>query len=285
MAIQMIEMMKAAQRVGTAAHAPALSLVRAVATTPSRAPMEGWREALALLALHVPLARRSIAAGRTIQHAGDPFLRLHLVNGGACKSVCFGGDGRQQIVALHFRGDWIGFDGIADDRGGSDASTLNDCEIWSVSYATVLKLAAREPALAHLIAAAMSEQLGRNRAWRNVLGTLTAVQRVADFLHGWQTTRHEQRPEDDRIVLYLTRAEIGNYLGLTIETVSRAFSHLEHCGLIRILPQGRRHIGIPDRDALRRFAALTVGRGAPSASHQPSRTPRPALSVVRALSH
>lgn len=285
MAIQMIEMMKAAQRVGNAAHAPALSLVRGVATTPSRAPMEGWREALALLALHVPLARRSIAAGRPIQHAGDPFLRLHLVNGGACKSVCFGADGRQQIVALHFRGDWIGFDGIADDRCASDACTLNDCEIWSVNYAALLKVTARIPPLARLVAAAMSEQLARNRAWRNALGILTAVQRVADFLCGWQKAQRERAPQDDPIVLCMTRAEIGNYLGLTIETVSRAFSQLEHLGLIRILPHGRRHIGIPDRGALGRFAASRADKDRSLAFDLRCRVLRLDRSVMGALPH
>lgn len=278
MAIQMIEMLMAAQHAAHAACGPARPLACAVAPPLMQPPQPRWRKVLALIALHAPLARRSIAAGNPIQRAGDPFLRLHLVNGGACKSVTFGGDGRQQIVALHFRGDWVGLDGIAYDRCASDAYAMIDCEIWSVNYATLLKLEASVPALAHLIAAAMSEQIGRNRTWRNALGTLPAVQRVADFLFGWHQAQREHAPDTEAIVLCMTRAEIGNYLGLTVETVSRALSQLEQRGLIRILAQRRRHIGIPDRGALCRFAALGADPQPPHASHQHSRALRPDVS-------
>ena len=281
----MIEMMKLAQRVGDPPHGPTLARGFGDVAPPSPSPAEGWCKALTLLALHLPLARRVIAAGRPIQHAGDPFSRLHLVNGGVCKSVRFGGDGRQQIVALHFKGDWIGFDGIADERCATDASSMSDSEIWSMNYAALRKVVAQVPLLARLIAAAMSEQLGRNRTWRHALGTLTAVQRVADFLCGWRNTRQPRALQVDRIVLCMTRAEIGSYLGLTIETVSRAFSQLEHSGLIRILPQGRRHIGIPDAGALGRFAGSAAEQDWPARSRQHSSVAHAERLPLRALAH
>lgn len=263
----MIEMMGLAQRSGNAYRAPVFSPGFTGAHPRLPPPGSLWRDTLALISEHVPLARRPLAAGVPIQHAGDPFARLHLVNGGVCKSVCFGGDGRQQIVALHFKGDWIGFDGIAEDRCATDACSMNDSEIWSMNYAALLKVAARVPALAHLIAAAMSAELARIRTWHNALGSMAAVQRVADFLCGWQKMQHERAPAGDHIALCMTRAEIGNFLGLTTETVSRAMSQLDQRGLIRIPPQARREIGIPDLGALCRFAAACSGRGGHRAFH------------------
>ena len=281
MQTKIIELMQAAQLGGPAARHPAPALVRACTVPPSQPAAEPWREALALIALHVPLARRPIAAGMPIQHAGDPFARLHLVNRGVCKSVGFGGDGRQQIVALHFRGDWVGFDGIAHERCATDACAMNDSEIWSMNYAALLKVAAGIPALARLIAAAMSAELARTRAWRNALCTLAALQRVADFLCGWHRSQHERAPPGEAIVLCMTRAEIGNYLGLTTETVSRAMSQLEQRGLIGITAHERRHIGVPDVAALCRFAAATAERGGQRAI----RAMRPPLSAPRGLPH
>jgi len=284
----MIQMLRAAHHAAHNADGPARPRECTGATPllqPPQPPQPHWRKSLALIALHAPLARRSIGAGTPIQRAGDPFLRLHLVSGGACKSVTFGGDGRQQIVALHFRGDWIGLDGIADERCASDACAMLDCEIWSVTYATLLKLEASVPAFAHLVATAMGEQLRRNRTWRHTIGTLPALQRVADFLFGWPTAQREHAPDTEAIELCMTRAEIGNYLGLTVETVSRALRQLEQRGLIRIPSQRRRHIGIPDRGALYRFVALGADLHPPHAFHPQGRALRADVAAARGLAH
>jgi len=284
----MIQMLRGPQHLDHKADGPARPRECTGATQPPQPPQPpqpDWRKSLALIALHAPQARRTIVAGTPIQRAGDPFLRLHLVHGGACKSVTFGGDGRAQIVALHFRGDWIGLDGIADERCASDACAMLDCEIWSVTYATLLKLEASVPAFAHLVATAMGEQLRRNRTWRHTIGTLPALQRVADFLFGWPTAQREHAPDTEAIELCMTRAEIGNYLGLTVETVSRALRQLEQRGLIRIPSQRRRHIGIPDRGALYRFVALGADLHPPHAFHPQGRALRADVAAARGLAH
>lgn len=249
-----LDMLNQAQR---AAGVPRPALPIATRGGARRAPVPDaplWRTALTLVALHAPVAPRLVAAGDPIQRAGDPFALLHLLQSGACKSIFFGGDGHAQIVGLQFKGDWIGFDGIADARCATDVIALCDCRVRSLHYAGLLKVSVRAPALARLLAAAMSEQLRRNRSWRHALHTMTAVQRVADFLRTWIIIAHEREPHTDPAPLCMTRAEIGNYLGLTIETVSRALTRLERDGLIRILAKSRRHFQIPDLAMLGQFA-------------------------------
>lgn len=270
METSLIETMKLAEAAGHALRRPppmATHSRAALAHSGGQPPVPLWCSALTLIGLHVPVVARTIAAGCPVQRVGDLFTQLHLVQGGVCKSTCFGGDGHAQIVGLHFSGDWIGFDGIADARCATDAIALGNCQIWSLQYAGLLKASTRVPALARLLAAAMSDQIGRNRRWRHAQASLSAVQRVADFLRAWQTTQRERVPRADAIAVCMTRAEIGNYLALTVETVSRAFCQLERDGLIRILPRSRRHFEIPDLAMLGEFARFGASANARQALH------------------
>src|SRR5690606_17791698 len=93
----------------------------------------------------------------------------------------------------------------------------------------------------------------RNRQAMLALCTLPADARVAGFLRYWADALAERGLRTDQITLRMTRAEIGNYLGMTLETVSRAFSRLERGKVIRFREKGRRDIEIPELDALTAF--------------------------------
>ena len=97
-----------------------------------------WRDNLALVEQLLPFVRRVVHAGDAIYEGGAPFGHLYLINSGQFKTVNFTADGRGQVVGLHFRGDWLGFDGIADGHYGCDAIALDTGEVWSVRYADVL---------------------------------------------------------------------------------------------------------------------------------------------------
>ena len=229
------------------------------------APSQRWRESLALIERHVPFTRRTVHAGDAVQDAGDPFTSLHIVNAGVFKTINLAPDGREQMVGLHFKGDWIGFDGIASGRCACDAIAMDTGEVWSVHYGALLKAAAEVPALMHALHAAMSNQLARDRDWLLALGTLPADARVADFVHGWAEALAERGIRTDQVTLRMTRAEIGNYLGMTLETVSRAFGKLARGGLIRFDEKGRRDIAIPCVQALADFVQDAVNPPEPQA--------------------
>jgi CRP/FNR family transcriptional regulator, anaerobic regulatory protein len=221
-------------------------------------PDPHWGESLALIKRSLQFTRRTMHAGDPVQLAGDAFIRLHVVNSGVFKTVNLATDGREQIVGLHFKGDWIGFDGVASGHCACDAVALDTGEVWSLRYVALLESAATSPALMHSVHQAMSRQLARDREWRLALGTLSADARVADFVRYWAESLAERGLRTDQFTLRMTRAEIGTYLGMTLETVSRAFTRLVRSGLIRFDERGRRDIAIPSIDALAQFVRRSV---------------------------
>src|SRR5215212_8691199 len=107
--------------------------------------------------------RRSVRVGDPLYRAGDRFNHLYLLNSGLAKVVGLSADGREQVVGLKFRGDWLGFDGIANDRYTCDAIAMDTGEVWLIRYEDLLAACRREPALLTVLHAAMSRQIGSDR--------------------------------------------------------------------------------------------------------------------------
>lgn len=208
---------------------------------------------LQLLERCLPVRRRLLHAGEPVYRAGQAFTQLHVVNSGCYKLVNSAADGREQVVALKFRGDWLGFDGIARGTHICDTIALDTGEVWSIGYAALLDACADEPQLLQLLHTAISRQMVRDRAWQMTLCSLRADARVAEFLRHWTEAHAELGLRTDRITLRMSRAEIGSLLGLTLESVSRALTRLEREALIRFGGQGRREVQIPDTSALGAF--------------------------------
>ena len=217
-----------------------------------------WGSSLALTERHLSFTRRTVHAGDLVQHAGHEFICLQIVNSGVFRTVNRTVDGREQVIGLHFKGDWIGFDGIASGRCACDAVAMDTGEVWSLRYVVLLAAAAAVPALMYAMHTAMSLQLAREREWRLAQGTLPADARVAEFVRCWAAALAERGLRTDRFTLRMTRAEIGSYLGMTLETVSRAFGRLARSGLICFDDVGRRNIAIPNAEALAEFIRCTV---------------------------
>ncbi len=216
-----------------------------------------WNESLRLVEQHLPFRRRMLHAGDVVQVAGEPFVHLHVVKLGVVKSISLAANGTLQVAGFHLKGDWIGFDCIASGSSVCDAVAMDTSEVWSFSYSSLLQAAPEIPQLMHGLHVAMSCQMARDRDWRFALGTLAADARVADFVRNWASLLAERQLRTDEITLRMTRAEIGNYLGMTLETVSRAFTRLAQLGLIRFEQRGRRHFTIPSVHALMQFVEQT----------------------------
>lgn len=208
---------------------------------------------LALVVERVPVQRRVVHAGEAVYRSGDPFTHLYLLNTGCCKVVNSAADGRAQVVGLLFRGDWLGFDGIAGGRFRCDALALDTGEVWALRYDTLVAACAEYPPLMALLHAEMSRVIGRDRDALMALTTLSADARVAEFLRLMAHALDNRGLRNDQITLRMTRAEIGNYLGLTLESVSRALSRLARAELIGFADGARREIRIPDVAALAEF--------------------------------
>lgn len=216
---------------------------------------------LNLIEEHLPIRRRLVRAGDVIYRDGEPFSRLHIVHSGLFKLVNLTSDGREQVVALSFKGDWLGFDGIADHVHNCDAIALDTGEVWSIGYEAVLTSCVEFPALMNALHAAMSQEMARDRDFQLSLCTLPADARVAEFLRYWVDALECRGQRTDQISLRMSRAEIGSYLGMTLESVSRAMSRLAREQVICFPEKGRREVRIPDVHALAGFVRRSLEAG------------------------
>lgn len=208
---------------------------------------------LQLIQDNVHFQRRVVRSGEIVCGVGQSFGCLYIVNSGMFKSVNLSGEGREQVVGLHFKGDWLGFDGIATSHYRCDAVAMDTGEVWAVRYDALLKAAVQTPALLTLLHEAMSRELARDHDSLLSLCTLPADARVAGFLRYWAEALAQRGLRTDQITLRMTRAEIGNYLGMTLESVSRALSRMARGDVIRFTERGRRDIQIPKVEALTAF--------------------------------
>jgi CRP/FNR family transcriptional regulator, anaerobic regulatory protein len=210
-------------------------------------------DTLKLLCERLSPRRRVVHAGDVVYAAGDRFDTLYVLTSGFFKMVNLSADGREQVVSLKFRGDWLGFDGIDSGAYSCDAVAMDTGEVLAIRYDELLNASIGCPALLTVLHGAMSREIGRDRDSLMSVCTLPADARVAEFLRYWADSLAKSGMRCDQITLRMTRAEIGNYLGMTLETVSRALSKLARDQVIAFAEKGRRDIRIPNVDALALF--------------------------------
>jgi CRP/FNR family transcriptional regulator len=215
--------------------------------------MNAMSDTLALLQQQLQPMRRIVHEGDAVFTIGQRFERLSVVHAGSVKLVDLSAEGQQRVTGLRLRGDWLGFDGLATGVHACDAIALDTGEIWSFTYDGVMKACVNCPALLAALNTAMSETIAQQHRRLSALCTLSADGRVADYLQGLAQALAQRGLRWDRIDLRLSRAEIGQQLGLTLESVSRAFSRLVRERLIDFPERGRREVAIPDLGALAGF--------------------------------
>lgn len=232
-------------------QAPSTAVANDIGATQKSAARIG--DVLKLLTAVLAPQRRIVHAGEVIYQAGERFASLHILNSGFVKLATLSPDGRQQVVGLKFKGDWLGFDGIANGNYSCDAVAMDTGELWSIRYDALLAACAGNLELLTVFHEAMSRELAHDRDSLMSVCTLPADARVAEFLRYWVESLASRGQRTDEIALRMTRAEIGNYLGMTLETVSRALSRLAREKVIGFASKGRRDVQIPNVDALAAF--------------------------------
>jgi CRP/FNR family transcriptional regulator len=216
-------------------------------------------------------ARRQTRDGEPLIRAGDAFHSLYIVRAGCFKTVHTDFSGSEQVLGFLMSGELMGADGIDTGYYNSSAISIDIGEVVVVPFAILARLADECPALEASLYRVMSHELVRvqNMVW--TLGTLGAESRVAAFLLSWSAKLGALGYSCRAFNLRMTRQEIGSYLGLSMETVSRAFSALHNADIIHV---SQRSIEIVDVDALR--SELD-----PTTAIEASRSPRLASNRIR----
>jgi len=178
--------------------------------------------------------KRRVARGSSLYREGDAFEYLYAVRSGAFKTVSVSRHGDEKITGFHLAGELLGLDAIGPGRYGYGAAALEDSEVCAMPFAALEKLAQTVPALQHQLFRAISSDISRDQGLMLLLGSMSAEQRLAAFLLSLSRRYQRLGFAADRFILRMTREEIGNYLGLTLETVSRLFSRFQRDGMIGV---------------------------------------------------
>lgn len=188
-------------------------------------------------------ARRKVKRGEDLYRVGNPFSSIYAIRGGCFKSDRVIADGRAQIMGFHMSGEIIGMDGIGEGRYTCNAVALADSEVCVIPLVRLEEVSREVPLLQHQFHQIMSREMVRDQGLMLLLANSRAEVRLATFLIEICARLGTEGTSDASFELPMTREEIGSFLGLTLETVSRHFSKLQALGLIAVL---QRHIRILD---------------------------------------
>lgn len=196
----------------------------------------------------VVATRRKVKRKTPLFRNGEKFHALYAIRTGVFKTSVTAEDGRDQVTGFQMAGEIVGLDGIVNDQHTCDAIALEDSEVCVMPFDRIGELSREVGALQHHLHRVMSREIVREHGVMLLLGTMRAEERLAAFLLNLVQRLQARGFSKSELVLRMTRQEIGSYLGLKLETVSRTFSRFAEEGLIDV---HQRHVRIVDVERLR----------------------------------
>jgi CRP/FNR family transcriptional regulator, anaerobic regulatory protein len=196
--------------------------------------------------------RIKVKRGDAIFRAGEAFTAIYAVRSGFFKSRATTQDGREQVTGFSMAGEILGMDGIGHGTHNCDAVALEDSEICTIPYAHFESISHSVPSLQRHFHKVMSREIVRENGVMMLLGVMRAEERLAAFLLNLSQRLNARGYSPLEFNLRMTREEIGSYLGMKLETVSRAFSKFQADGIIEV---EQKYIRIVDIDGLRKIYA------------------------------
>jgi CRP/FNR family transcriptional regulator len=178
--------------------------------------------------------RRSIKAGEFLYRTGGRLESIYAIRSGFFKTDVILEDGRDQVTGFQMAGELLGLDGIGNERHSCNAVALENSEVCHVPFARLEQLSREVPALQNYFHKVMSREIVRDHGMMLLLGTMRAEERLTAFLLNLSQRFAARGFSGTEFTLPMTREEIGSYLGLKMETISRSFSRLQEEGLITV---------------------------------------------------
>ena len=191
--------------------------------------------------------RKRVKRGVALYRSGEEFAALYAIRTGFFKTVVTSEDGHDQVTGFQMAAEVIGLDGINTNRHTCHAIALEDSDVCVVPFGKLEELAHEIPTFQRRIHRMMSREIVREHSVMLLLGSMRADARLAAFLMDMVQRLHTRGYSSHELVLRMTREEIGSFLGLKLETVSRMFSKFVEEGLIEVK---QRHVVIMKPDEL-----------------------------------
>ncbi|MBK9520294.1 MAG: fumarate/nitrate reduction transcriptional regulator Fnr [Rhodocyclaceae bacterium] len=198
--------------------------------------------------------RQKLKRGEHLYRNGDPFSAIYAIKTGFFKTDVVTEDGRDHVTGFQMHGEILGMDGISGDAHACNAVALEDSEVCVIPFAELEHLSATIPTLQRHFHRVMSREIVRDHGIMMLLGTLRAEERLVAFLLNLSQRYAARGYSPTEFHLRATRDEIGSYLGLKLETVSRALSQLQDSELIQVQ---QKYIRITSLDGLKKMLAHT----------------------------
>ena len=194
-------------------------------------------------------SKKRLKRGDSLFLSTDRFTALYAVRSGSFKSNLLHEDGRDQVTGFHMAGELLGLDGIGSEQHTCNAIALEDSEVCIIPYEKLEQLSHEIPALQQHFHKVMSREIVRDHGVMLLLGSMRAEERLATFLLNLSQRFTARGYSQSEFNLRMTREEIGSYLGLKFETVSRIFSKFQEDGYLSVQ---QKHVRITDIPGLKK---------------------------------
>jgi CRP/FNR family transcriptional regulator len=189
--------------------------------------------------------RRTLKKGEHLYRFGDPLQVLFAIKSGAVKTTGLMEDGRAQVTGFYLSGELLGIDAISSDQHPSSAEALESTEVCEIPFLALEELASHVPGLQHQLFRIMSREIVRDEHLLMMLGRMNAEERLASCLLSFARRQNRSGGLTSELRLTMSRQDLGDYLGLALETVSRLFSRFQDEGLITVQGRNVRLLDVP----------------------------------------
>ena len=197
-----------------------------------------------------------LQSGQHLYRAGDRGRSLFAVRSGAAKSYCITESGEEQVLGFTLPGELVGLDGLSDGFYNSSSIVLETSSVCEMPFDSLEGLCNTLPGLNRQIMRVAAKEISANQQMLMQLGKRTAEERLASFLLSLSSRFRQRGLSATEFNLPMSRQDIGNYLGLAIETVSRLFAHFQELGLLQV---NRKQITIVDLARLKLMVEGCIG--------------------------
>jgi CRP/FNR family transcriptional regulator len=198
---------------------------------------------------------KPLQRGEYLYRANDTFDSVYAIRSGAVKALTISDNGDEQVTGFYLPGEVVGLDGIADNRYTNSVIALETASVCEIPFNRMEELSLQIPNLQRHFFQLMSREITQDQQVITLLSKSTAEERIAALLLSISSRNSRRQLSANAFRLPMSRTDIGNYLGLTIETVSRIFTRLQKQAVIQV---DKKEILIASMDQLRNIANGTT---------------------------